>query len=81
MNELITFHPYLTVSDSDNLTYVTMQHRIENALSFVLFGMVSNRLLLSRGPKFMNNSRVFRWPGAALASGIATYIVNKTFLK
>ena len=57
-NELITFHPYLTKDDYGKLSYATMNHRIENALSFVVFTLLSNRTMLSYGSEVLKKSRM-----------------------
>lgn len=48
--DLIEFHPDLTVADQDRFWYAHLQHYIENGVSFSLFGLLSNRYLLSKGP-------------------------------
>ena len=48
--DLIHFHPYLTNGDDGKLYYITMQHTVENCVSMLLYTIVSNRMLMKRGP-------------------------------
>ena len=47
-SDLIEYHPDLRKGDYDKLFYINMQHRIENSITFVLFSMISNRLLMKK---------------------------------
>ena len=51
--ELITFHPYLTQGDYESLSYISMNHRIENGLSLGFCLLASNRIFLAKGAKLM----------------------------
>jgi hypothetical protein len=66
-SDLIEYHPYLTRGDHAKLFYVNTQHRIENCVSFLLFSLVSNRLLINRGSIFKK-----RWVRAPAALGLGT---------
>ena len=72
---LIEFHPYLTEDDYDHLWHVEKQHKIENSISMTLFTMVSNRMLLDRGPVTFQR-RYTRWPAALLVGGVISYALN-----
>lgn len=78
-SDLIEYHPYLTVGDYDKLFYINTQHRIENSITFVLFALISNRLLMNRGSLF--RKRFVRFPAAAGVSGILTYLFNYFILR
>jgi hypothetical protein len=78
-SDLIEYHPYLTVADHDKLFYVNMQHRIENVISFSLFSLVSNRLLLNRANIFKR--RIIRTPAALGLGGLLTYLFNVFVLR
>jgi hypothetical protein len=80
-SDLIEFHPYLTESDYDKLFYVNTQNRIENGVSMLLYTLVSNRLLMTRGPNIFRVRRFARIPGALLAGGLFTWITNRVLLK
>ena len=78
-SDLIEYHPYLTTVDHDKLFYVNMQHRIENLTSFVLFSLISNRLLMNRHS--LLKRRYFRTPAAMLTGGVLTYTFNYFILR
>ena len=78
-SDLIEYHPYLTVADYDKLFYVNMQHRVENVISFSLFSLVSNRLLLNRANVFKR--RIIRAPAAVALGGLLTYFFNLLILR
>ena len=78
-SELIEFHPYLTVGDHDKMFYVKMQHRIENLISFSLFSLVTNRILLNQVSAFKR--RYTRFPAVALLSSGLTYLFNIAVLR
>jgi hypothetical protein len=80
-SDLVEFHPYLTEADYDKLYYVNTQNRIENAVSLLLFTLVSNRMLLTRGPNLFKTRRFARIPGALLVGGGCTWITNKFLFK
>ena len=79
-SDLIEYHPYLTVGDHDKLFYINMQHRIENSISFVLFSLISNRLMLNRGKNWLKK-RYVRAPAALLVGGALTYVFNYFILR
>ena len=78
-SDLIEFHPYLTLGDHDKLFFINMQHRIENIISFVLFSLVSNRLLTNKA-NFLKK-RFVRTPFALLTGGAITYAFNYFILR
>lgn len=79
-SDLVEFHPYLTEADHDRLFYVNTQHRIENAISWLLFSMVGNRVMNTRGPALFQR-RLVRAPAAMLFGGAIAYAMNKVVLK
>lgn len=80
-SDLIEFHPYLTESDYDKLFYVNTQNRIENGVSMLLYTLVGNRLLYTRGPNIFRVRRFARFPAALLTGGLCTWITNRALLK
>jgi len=80
-SDLIEFHPYLTESDYDKLFYVNTQNRIENGVSMLLFTLISNRLLITRGPNIFRIRRYARIPGALFAGSIFTWLTNRVLLR
>lgn len=80
-SDLVEFHPYLSESDYDKLFYVNTQNRIENAVSMFLFTLVSNRMLMTRGPNIFRVRRFARLPGALVFGGVCTWLTNRLLLK
>ena len=80
-SDLIEYHPYLTKGDYDKLYYCNFQHRVENSISFVLFSLVTNRLMTKYNKYNLLKKRYIKTPTALLTGGILTYIFNYFILR
>jgi hypothetical protein len=82
-SELIEFHPYLTVGDQDKLGQVNSWHRTENSISWLLFSMIANRLLMTKtkAENIFRRRRILRFPGALALGGLVTYTFNMSVLR
>ncbi len=78
-SELIQFHPYLTKGDYDKLFYINTEHKVENAISFSLLALVSNRILYSKTQVFKR--RLTRFPVALAIGGACAYLFNIAVLR
>ncbi len=79
-SDLVEFHPYLTNSDFDKLSYLNMQHYTENTVFGFLSFIVCNRLINSSSRPLMKQKFV-RWPCALLSGAFLTFICNRLFLR
>lgn len=82
-SELIEFHPYLTFGDQEKLDQINRWHRTENSISWLLFSMISNRLLMTKTAteSIFRKRRLIRLPMALGVGGLITYAFNMLVLR
>jgi hypothetical protein len=82
-SELIEMHPYLTRGDYEKLQQLDSWHTTENTISWLLFSMMSNRLIMTKSsPTSLLRRRTFaRLPLAMIFGGVLTYAMNLAVLR